>query len=242
MIDHHSVLRAECALVSTLARSAPHDASIGHLPGWTVHDVIAHLTGDYLWVLDTLATRRRPRVGLVAVDTRGDALCDEWDGVSARLVDELDGADPDEPCPNFAVGAAGTLGWHIRHQALETMIHRWDVESVTGDHAPIDDTVAADGVTELLEVYTQRYGGQVLDRPITLACPGGDGWAIAPAAEVGRVAVTVRRVAAADADIVARPAELVLLLWHRIGVDDPRIRYGSNADAARAFVGGPLTA
>lgn len=240
-IDHLSVLRSECARVSELARTVPHHLPIAPVPGWTVHDVIAHLAGDFLWVLGTLATRERPRVGLVPVETRGVALCDEWDAVAARLLDRLDRTDPTEPCPNFAQGDRGVLGFHPRHQAFETTIHRWDVESAVGDHAPIDAGVAADGIDELFEVYTRRYSPHHLAAPLTLACADtASGWLIAPAERDGFVEIVPWT--GDGADIEARADDLLLLLWQRIEPDDPRVRYRVDPAAVRPFLLGPLTA
>lgn len=240
-IDHLAVLRAECARVSELARTLDHDAPIPHLAGWTVHDVVAHLAGDFLWVLGTLATRRRPTTGLVAVETRGTALCDEWDAVAARLIDALTGADPDEPCPNFAQGDRGVLGFHVRHQAFETAIHRWDVESVTGDHAAIDPPVAADAIDELLETYTVRYSPHDLRAPVTLGCSDAvAAWRIAPDTRGGFV--TARRCDGGQPDIEAEAATLLLLLWQRIAPEDGRIAYRVDPAGVRAFLEGPLTA
>lgn len=240
-IDHLSVLRSECARVSELARTVPHGTPIAPVAGWTVHDVLAHLAGDFLWVLGTLATRERPRVGLVAVETRGAALCDEWDAVSVRLLDQLAGIDPSEPCPNFAQGDRGVLGFHARHQALETTIHRWDIESATGEHAPIDPVVAADGVAELFEVYTRRYAPHRLEGPLTLACSDtANGWLVTPAQRDGFV--DIEPWAGGGADVEARADDLLLLLWQRIEPDDPRIRYRVEPATVRPFLQGPLTA
>ncbi len=240
-IDHHEVLRAECGRIGDLARSVPHDRPIAHLPGWTVHDVVAHLAGDFLWVLGTLATRERPRVGLVAVETRGTALCDEWDTVSSRLIAQLDGVDAGEPCPNFAQGDRGLLGFHPRHQALETTIHRWDIESVTDGHAPIEPAVAADGIDELFEVYTRRYSPHALTQPVTLACHDVPcGWRISPAVRDGFV--TIEAWTGTAPDIEADAAVLLLLLWQRIAPDDARITYRVDPASARPFLQGPITA
>lgn len=227
--------------MSDLARTVPHETPIAPVPGWRVHDVIAHLAGDFLWVLGTLATRERPRAGLVAVETLGAALCDEWDAVAARLLNRLEVIDPMEPCPNFAQGDRGVLGFYPRHQALETTIHRWDVESAVGEHAPIDAVVAADGIAELFEVYTRRYSPHHLAAPLTLACSDtASGWLIAPAERDGFV--EIERWTGGGADIEARADELLLLMWQRIDPDDARVRYRVDPATVRPFLQGPLTA
>lgn len=242
-IDHLALLRAECEHVGRLARVLDHDARVPHLAPWTVHDVLAHLTGDFLWVLGTLATRRRPTTGLVAVETRGTALCDEWDAVAARLVDALTGLDPDEPCGNFAQGDAGRVGFHVRHQAFETTIHRWDVEAVTGDHAPIDADVAVDAIDELFETYTVRYSPHVIAAPVVVGCTDAPAaWRIAPNTRDGFVTVDRCDRDGDLPDVEADAAVLLLLLWQRIAPEDGRITYRIDPAAVRAFLEGPLTA
>ena len=239
--DHLAVLRAECRHVSELARTIDHAAPIPHLPGWTVHDVIAHLTGDFLWVLDTLATRQRPTTGIVPVEARGSALCDEWDAVAARLVAQLDGVDPDEPCPNFAHGDRGRLGFHVPHQAFETTIHRWDVEAATGSHAPIDPVVAIDAIDELFATYTVRYSPHALYEPVVLGCfDAPAAWRVAPDARDGFV--TVERCDGTEPDVSAGAADLLLLLWQRIAPDDGRITHRVDPAGVRPFFEGPVTA
>jgi uncharacterized protein (TIGR03083 family) len=240
-VDHMAVLRDECARVSELARDLDHSVPIPHLPGWTVHDVVAHLAGDFLWVLGTLATKRKPTVGLVAVETRGSALCDEWDAVSARHIAQLDGIDVDEPCPNFAHGDHGRLGFHPRHQAFETMIHRWDIEATSGAHAPIAADVAVDAIDELFATYTVRYSPHELTAPMTLACNDTDAaWRVEPADRAGFV--TVERSSPDAGDVTARAADLLLLLWQRIAPESERIAYRVGPGSVRAFLEGPLTA
>lgn len=240
-IDHLAVLRAESALVAQLARTVPHDAPVPALAGCTVHDVLAHLVGDVDWVLATIAERRVAPGGIVASAARGTDLCDEWDDRTHRLLAALTDVDPAEPCPNFAQGAAGRIGFHVRHQAFETTIHRWDIESASGAHAPIDAAVAADAIDELLETYTVRYSPHALAAPVTIGCDDvAAAWRIAPDARAGFV--TAERVDAAAPDVSAAAVDLLLLLWQRLAPDDGRITYRVDPAGVRPFLEGPLTA
>jgi uncharacterized protein (TIGR03083 family) len=240
-IDHLSVLRGEVALVSRLARSVPHDAPLPHLPGWTVHDLLAHLAGDYRWAQQIITTRVAPRTGLQPVAHTGSALCDEWDAVAGELLELLTFADPDSRCPNFAEGARGTMRFWPRHQAIETTVHRWDLEVPTGEHVRVAPDVAVDGIDEVFPVYAERYAPHDLQYPLTLGCPAqGRAWTVSPVGE-GRVRVQ-RTDASHPADVEASPQALLLALWRRIGLDDPSLTVRADRDVVDRFFAGPLTA
>jgi len=242
-MDFVAATRAACERFAALARSTPHDLPVPHVPGWTVHHLVAHLTGDHIWAHQVLTTRTPPSAGLRASRRRGEALLAQFDAVTADLLDALEAAaaSPNEPCPNFAQGDAGRTGWWPRHQAHEALVHLWDLEAVTGAFAPRDPAIAADGVSELFATYTNRYPRQRLARPILLRSPGCGAWRVEPTAP-GRVQGLPTDDSGA-ADLSAPPDVLLLALWHRIPADDPRLEYADGADGeVRAFLTGPLTA
>ena len=129
------------------------DAAVPSCPGWTVADLARHVGAVY--VHKTLAMRE-------------GAEPDQW---------PPEGIDKEEPLAlldrayagllsEFAVrkpeDAAGTwytpdqtVGFWIRRMAQETVIHRIDAELGTGGPvAPVPDDLAADGIDELLKVFT----------------------------------------------------------------------------------------
>lgn len=243
-LDFVDIVRDRAEQFGALARTTPHELRLPHLRRWTVHDVVAHLTGDHAWALDILSTRRPPRRGLAKDRRRGDALCDRYDEVTTALVAALADAarEPDAPCPNFAEGTGGRAGWWPRHQAHEAVVHLWDLEAATGDHTPLDPLLSIDGITELFEVYTNRYDGQRLTRPLVLRCPDhGVAWRAEPATPAGRVHVTPTD-PSGTADLDAPPDALLLALWHRLPADDARLVTHGDPTAVRAFLRGPLTA
>ncbi len=134
-VDYVAVLAAEAARAADLLRTVPGEEPLPHLPGWTVTDAGQHLAGDFVWATRTLQQRRMPRSGIRPVRAAGAALADELERLTGAMVAALReaGADPDGACPNFAEGAAGRLGWWPRHQAFETVLHRWDLELPTGE-------------------------------------------------------------------------------------------------------------
>lgn len=243
------VVRRESARFDALLRGVPHDVSVPHLPRWTVGHLGAHLLGDFVWATRILTSRAAPRSGLRASRLRGEALCDRFTEAAAAMVAALEAAaaDPGAPCPNFAEGEQGALGWWPRHQAHETTLHRWDLERAAGVPGPIDPALAADGVDELLHVYTARYAPHVLRVPLVLRAETDDGarrWLLAPRPGRG-LAVERDRTSTAVPELGADPETLLLLLWRRRGVDEvpAGVDGGPEAvDALRALVAGPVTA
>lgn len=138
--DYPDIVGERGERFGALARTTPHELRLPHLPRWTVHDVVAHLTGDHAWALDILTNLRAPRRGLAKDRRRGEALCARFDEETAELLVALRvaAAEPDAPCPNFAEGADGRVGWWPRHQAHEAVVHLWDLEAATGAHTPLD--------------------------------------------------------------------------------------------------------
>lgn len=240
-IDFLTALRRESSRVGQLSRALPHDAPVTHLPGWTVHDVLAHLVGDYHWALQILTTRERPSTGLQAAATTGPALTDEWHHVTKQLLELLTFAKPDSWCPNFA-RIDETVGWWTRHQAHETTLHRWDLESAGGTFTPISNDLAEDGIDELFPVYAERYSPFALPHPVSFGSPRRRRvWTVSPAGDGTRVRME-RTDAITEPDIEASPSSLLLLLWNRLPLTDPSITVHRNGEAMQALLDGPVTA
>lgn len=245
--DHVDTFRREAERCVALARSVDHAAPLPHLPGWTVGHVLAHLAGDLLWAT-TIVRERRSLRGPSSLRVRGATLIGRLEQLAGEMTVALQEAlaQPDAPCPNFADGVNGTLSFWPRRQAHEATMHRWDVEVPAGDHAPIAPDVAADGIDELLAIYTARYGRQILSAPLTIRCSDTPGaWRVDPRPDLGpgRVGITRTELDPAGIVDVAGPAAtLLLVMSHRLPPDDAHLSFGADAAAARAFLAGPLTA
>ncbi len=241
-MTHVATFRAEAERCAALARTVPHAAPLPHVPRWSVGGVVRHLVGDFRWASDIVETCRWNGNGFSVPRARGDHLLRAYDEAATRMGDALAmaAASPSTPCPNFAELDLGTLGWWPRHQAHETLLHRWDLESATGRHALIDARVAADGVDEAFHVYTERYSPHRLDRPLSIVCTDVDAaWRITPDGG-GRVHVEHIDDRSAP-DLACAASALLLAIWKRRPLTDDTAEFGDET-VVRRFLSGPLTA
>ena len=102
----------------------------------------------------------------------------------------------------------------MRRQAHETVLHTVDAAESQGTVTSLDPALALDGVDEVVTMFFPRQLrlGRTALLPATLGLAPTEGghWVLGGAGDP-------------DAT-VSGPAEAVLLLlWHRIGLDDPRL-------------------
>ncbi|WP_109508945.1 maleylpyruvate isomerase family mycothiol-dependent enzyme [Nocardioides speluncae] len=154
-VDH---IRTESARFRAVLTDCDPEARVPSCPDWNAGDLLWHLIG----VQDHWATMVAGRP-----DASPDSYTDPerpgthaelltlFDQTSARLTDALAGADPAEYAWTWN-DSDQTVGFIIRRQAHEALIHRLDAELAAGAVTPLDAALAADGVHEVLGVM---YGG-----------------------------------------------------------------------------------
>jgi uncharacterized protein (TIGR03083 family) len=147
----------------------------------------------------------------------------------AAVVADLEALDPDLPAWNWSVQPELAAFWH-RRMAQETAVHRWDSQSAAALPQPVEPRLAADGVSEVLEVFLtggRRKGPEDADGVVRLvATDTGDGWTV-------RVRGT--KVSLLDTDTVldsgpgaqaaaaGTASDLLLALWGRVRFDVLRV-------------------
>ncbi|QIX27549.1 maleylpyruvate isomerase family mycothiol-dependent enzyme [Nocardioides sp. JQ2195] len=152
-LDH---LRSESARFrDVLAATDPTDR-VPSCPDWDAADLLWHLTEvQHFWSRivadrptgpDAFEEPPRPT-------TYADLLT-AFDDASAGLVEALRVADPKEQAWTWA--PEQTVGFILRRQAHEALIHRLDAEQAAGTVTDLDARLAADGVEEVLAVM---FGG-----------------------------------------------------------------------------------
>ncbi len=211
-------------------------ARVAHCPGWDVAALVRHLGGVHRWATDQV--RGDPPADGEAPSPLEWGLLTSWFAAGAReLVDALRTAGPDRACPTLD-GVPGRTAFWFRRQALETAVHRWDVELAHGEPGGIDPALAADGIAEVADVLLPRQlrlGRVARGFAAVLLVPDGDPIArrtLLSAASSGCAPV---------ATVTGAVDRLFLLLWHRIALDGPGLSVTGDRAAAERTLALPLT-
>lgn len=241
MFDYTDVIAFEGARVSRVAQQGPIDASVPHIAGWTLSDVVAHLGGVHRWAERIVAERQHTGERSQPGTDTGAALIDWFDEGLDRLVTTLSAVDPAEEVGRSRSGRPVTAGYWQRRQAHETTMHRWDAETAAGEHEPIDAEFATDGIDELFRIFTRNRDKQVLDAPIRVFTTDTEtSWILGPVSEPGRVDL-MDEPAGAVASLEGPAETLLLALWKRISLDDADAEIGGRRATVREFVAGPIS-
>ena len=170
-LDH---VRSESVRFREVLTGCDPDARVPSCPEWSAADLLWHLATVQRWWAEVLAAR--PAAPEEAEPPRPDRTTSCWrPSTSGRtgscvpwrrriLVDEAWNWSDDH-----------TVGFILRRQAHEALVHRVDAEQSVGVASEVDPVLASDGVHECLAVM---YGG----------CPPWGSWG--PGDEVVRVDAT----------------------------------------------------
>ncbi len=170
-LDH---VRSESARFREVLTGCDPDSRVPSCPEWSAADLLWHLATVQRWWAEVLLARpARPEEVEPARPATYDALLATYDDWSEELVRALEAADPRDEAWNWSDDH--TVGFILRRQAHEALIHRVDAEQAAGVASEVDAPLASDGVLEVLDVM---FGG----------CPPWGTWA--PDDELVRVDVT----------------------------------------------------
>jgi uncharacterized protein (TIGR03083 family) len=220
------------------ALEADRAAPIPWCGDWKVQDCARHVGGLHHVTAGVIEGRPTANFGLFK--TLGSPKADDpalgpWfaEG-TAKLVEQLRTASPDEPCWSFAQ-ANNTVAFWLKRTAHETFVHRWDVQRAAGVAIdPADPAVAADGVDEYLDVFAAMLRSDQSPgsgETFHLHCTDTAGeWFIAFPAP-GKPTMTREH---AKGDVAFRgPAEgLLLFLWGRLTPEEAGIETIGDASLA----------
>ena len=150
-----SHLRSESARFREVLADCDPAARVPSCPDWSAADLLWHLATVQRWWAEVLAARpERPEEIDPPRPEAYDELLSLYDQWSSDLATRLEEADPREEAWTWSDDH--TVGFILRRQAHEALIHRVDAEQAAGIASEIDATLAADGVDEVLDVM---YGG-----------------------------------------------------------------------------------
>ena len=148
-------LRADADRMAAAYRTGPTDAPVAACPGWDVTALVEHMAYIHRWA--DYAVRNAVAAGPddIAHPGAGTDLADWLQSGATTLADDLAAVDPDAPTWHpFPVERVAWV-W-ARRQAHETSMHRWDAETATTGSSSLDPRLAADGITEYIELAVPR--------------------------------------------------------------------------------------
>lgn len=239
--QHVAFFRAEAEAFGRVLAVGDLDAPVPNCPDWTLTDLAAHLGGIHRWARGAIPTGPGPEDH--PIPTGRAAILDWFTEGAAALHTTLATMAPGAPCWTFA--DATTADFWMRRQALETAVHRWDAEGSQGTPGPIDTALALDGVHEVVDMFFPR---QVrlrriapLGRTLRLAPDEGAPRTLAGDGAIGPEATATADAAAPDAEIAGPAEALLLLVWGRTVVDDPRLRLTGSRVAADEVLATAIT-
>jgi uncharacterized protein (TIGR03083 family) len=191
---------------------------VGSCPGWEVKDVVGHLGSVYAWAASAVAGGgERPGPMEAAPEDEG-ALLPWFVQNRDALLASFGGRAADDKAWVFVSASPQTVGWWARRQALESAVHRFDVESGVGaDVSPIDPDLAVEGCDEYLTLFLPRILGR---NPVAAlvgtfhvhATDAAGEWSL----DFSEPGLTKREHSKADTAVRGPAAGLYLWMWNRL--------------------------
>lgn len=136
-----------------LARAAEGnlDAPVEHCPGWTVADLVWHVTEvHWFWAAMVAGLLPAPPADEEGPDRpEPDQLISRFSAGAEHLVRVLAAADPAAACWTWAP-TEQNAGFVRRHQVQEAAVHRWDAEHAAGREVALGTAMSADAIDEFL--------------------------------------------------------------------------------------------
>jgi uncharacterized protein (TIGR03083 family) len=166
-----AAVRANSTLLADAARSGLKDP-VATCPGWYVATLTAHI-GEVqrFWALQ-IRTRAQeaqdlPRSaydscpglydwqqaaesGQPDLDAIPKGLVNWFEQATAELVTAFQAIDPEEPVWHWSGDNRAIT--HMRNQAMEATVHRWDAQNAHAVTTPIDPIIAVDGINQHFQV------------------------------------------------------------------------------------------
>ncbi len=221
-VAYCDALTVEVARFSNVMSELSLDQDVATCPGWSVLDLAEHLGVIHRWAEELVRRRSPVRLARASSDDVRVAVSPEWISAGGeRLVATLLDANPNDEM--WAWGLDQHVRFWSRRQLHETLVHRMDLELVAGIEPVADPATAIDAIDEYLSnlekvartspgLSNLRGRGETLAfrvrKPATL-------WSVTFEED----GFSVSKVDGAfDAELVASPVELLLVMLGRRGV------------------------
>jgi uncharacterized protein (TIGR03083 family) len=241
-IEH---VRRETRRFVEVAAQSPLQAHVPAYPAFTVETLSAHIGRALRLFHDLLAGSAGLAGQPVTLDQlpeapAGSAVVDWAEAGLEPLVRLVGEIDPGTLVP-FPHDAGDKPAWQVPAAlAVEIGVHRWDVESVLGDHAPIPQDLAVSEIETVFANFAPRLAGSdvaAIGGTVQLhATDAGITWAVS--VQDGRL-VTARLEPgepAADVTVSATAADLALVVWKRALPPRAGVEVSGQRDVLRRFL------
>jgi uncharacterized protein (TIGR03083 family) len=231
-------LRRETERFADVAARSPLQAHVPAYPDFTVHSLAAHIgRGLRLFrAIVSTGSRENPAIEV----PNGEEIADWVLAGLDPLVTLLGEVPPDKPVPFPHQAGDRPAGLIAPLLAVEVGVHRWDVESVLGEHAPIPPDLAVREVEAVFENFAPRLAGS------GVADIGGTVWlgttdtAAAWSARVsdGRLVTeqAPERPPGTAAGAAGAAQDIALLVWKRALPPRPELEVTGSADVLKRFL------
>jgi uncharacterized protein (TIGR03083 family) len=233
-LDH---LRREAERFAAVVRLSPAPAHVPAYPDFTVHSLAVHI-GRGLRTFHAIVTGSGDE-GAGAAPAGPDVADWVLAGLDP-LVTVLGEVPADKPVPFPHDAGDRPAGLIAPLLAVEVGVHRWDVESVLGDHAPIPAELAVQEVESVFANFVPRLaasgvadiGGTVLLR----APDAGTAWSVR--VSDGRLITERAPDDPSGAAVVVTGAaqDVALLVWKRAVPPRPELDVAGNADVLKRLL------
>lgn len=210
-----------------LARAAETDLSapIEHCPGWTMADLVWHLT-EVHWFWSSMVAELLPAP---PDDDQGpqrpadDQLLSRFQAGAAHLAQVLAAADPGAPCWTWAA-TQQNAGFVIRHQVQEAAVHHWDAEHAIGRELALGMAMSVDAIDEFLTFSVATVLGYHPDPPrpslgaplVLAASDAGVEWTITDDSLPGTVTFSAGTADPGLPRVTGTASDLLLWLYRRV--------------------------
>lgn len=224
-VDQHlEAVAARTAVVADIVGGVDLAADVPTCPGWSLYDLVAHLSGVHRWATAQVRGEREADPGpMFAAPAEAAALVAWLTEGAGRLMEALRSAPDDLEALRFLNDAPAPRPFWARRQAHETTIHSVDAQAAAlgrtpaGGETGIHRELAVDGLDELLNGFLPRERSQLRHRsPIRVAVVATDS-AAAFTVDISEGPPVTRASADVDADLIltADARALYLGLWNR---------------------------
>ena len=224
------------AAVPALLAEADPAAPVPSCPGWMVADLAVHLGETHVWAEQCIRTGNPDWPTVTPPGEGADALSGWYADCADALLKTLRVTPPETECWAFGPRPR-TAGFWFRRQPHEVAVHRWDLGAALGRDLGYPAELAVDGVDEVVTMFFPRQVRLRRIPPLTrsLAVAVDDG----PTSVLHGDGIGEPK-GPPDATVTGPADALVLMLWGRLDLDDPRLTVTGSPEAAATVLGAGL--